>query len=156
MANTIAFPQTTTQQDISINGIFHAPRDLVFKAWTEAEHAKHWWAPRYFAVTACDIDLRPGGVWRARIESPDWGALWIRGTYVEIAAPERLSFTFATEDWYGQPGPETLVSVTFTDLGGLTMFSFSHGSFENDDNRNGHEDGWTSAFDVLAEYLATL
>jgi len=145
-----------TDLDLAINGVFNAPRDFVFKAWTEPAHAMHWWAPRHFSVTACEIDLRPGGAWRARMESADWGALWIGGTYLEIAAPERLSFTFATEDWYGQPGPETLVSATFSDLGGLTLFAFHQGRFEDSDTRNGHEDGWVSAFDVLAGYLTTL
>ena len=149
-------PSATTDRDLSIRGIFHAPRELVFKMWTEAAHAQQWWAPRHFTVTACSIDLRPGGAWRARIESPDWGVLWIGGVYLEIVAPERLSFTFYTEDWYGRPGPETLVSVTFSDLGEATLFSFQQGAFDDIDTRNGHEDGWASAFDVLAEYLARL
>ena len=156
MTALIATPIAVTDRDISIRGIFEAPRERVFQSWTEAEHARHWWAPRHFAVTACEIDLRPGGAWRARMESPDWGALWIGGTYVEIVPPERLVFTFATEDWYGKPGPETLVSVIFSDLGTMTLIDFHHGEFACTDTRNGHEDGWTSAFDVLAEYLATL
>jgi uncharacterized protein YndB with AHSA1/START domain len=90
------------------------------------------------------------------MESPDWGALWIRGRYLEIVPSERLVFTFATEDWYGQPGPETTVTVGLTDLGDMTLVDFHQGSFECPDTRNGHEDGWTSAFDVLAGYLATL
>jgi uncharacterized protein YndB with AHSA1/START domain len=154
MTALILSPATTTEHDISITGIFHAPRQRVFQAWTEAEHARQWWAPRHFVVTACEIDLRPGGNWRARMESPDWGALWIGGEYLEIAAPERLVFTFATDDLYGKPGPETLVTVTFSELGGATMFSFSQGPFDHDDTRGGHEDGWASAFDVLADYLA--
>jgi len=154
MTAMIANPTVTVDRDVLINGVFHAPRERVFQAWTEANHAKHWWAPRHFAVTACEIDLRSGGAWRVRIESPDWGVLWIGGTYLEIVAPERLVFTFATEDWYGEPGPETLVTVTFSDLGGKTMFTFSQGAFEDADTRNGHEHGWSSAFDMLAEYLA--
>ena len=146
---------TTTERDVSITGIFHAPRERVFAAWTEAEHARHWWAPRHFAVTACSLDLRPGGSWRARMESPDWGALWIGGEYLEVAAPERLVFTFATDDLYGKPGPETLVTVTFTELGGSTMFTFSQGPFADEETRLGHEHGWASAFDVLADHLAT-
>jgi uncharacterized protein YndB with AHSA1/START domain len=154
MTALIASPLAPTDRDLLISGVFHAPRARVFQAWTDAQQARHWWAPRYFAVTACEIDCRVGGTWRVRIESPDWGVLWIRGTYLEIVAPERLVFTFATEDWYGEPGPETLVTVTFSDLGGATMFTFSQGAFDDADTRNGHEDGWISAFDMLAEYLA--
>lgn len=154
MTAMILSPATTTDRDVSISGIFHAPRERVFRAWTEAEHARRWWAPRHFAVTGCAIDFRVGGSWRARMESPDWGALWIGGTYIEIAAPERLVFTFATDDLYGKPGPETLVRVTFTELGSATMFTFNQGPFDDDDTRRGHEHGWASAFDVLAEQLA--
>jgi uncharacterized protein YndB with AHSA1/START domain len=154
MTATIANPLAPVDRDLLIGGIFHAPRERVFQAWSEAEHARHWWAPRHFVVTACEIDFRVGGAWRVRIESPDWGVLWIGGTYLEIVAPERLVFTFATEDWYGEPGPETLVSVTFSELGARTMFTLSQGAFDDIDTRNGHEDGWLSAFDVLAGYLA--
>jgi uncharacterized protein YndB with AHSA1/START domain len=149
-------PQTTATHDLSIRGVFTAPREQVFAMFTEATHARHWWAPRHFTVTACEIDLQVGGLWRARMESPDWGALWIRGRYLEIVPSERLVFTFATEDWYGQPGPETTVTVGLTDLGHTTLVDFHQGDFECPDTRNGHEDGWTSAFDVLAGYLATL
>ena len=151
MTALIVSPQTTTDRDVSISGIFHAPRKRVFQAWTEAEHARRWWAPRHFAVTACAIDLQVGGTWRARMDSPDWGALWIGGEYLEIAAPERLVFTFATDDLYGKPGPETLVRVTFTELGSATMFTFNQSPFDDDGTRRGHEHGWASAFDVLAE-----
>lgn len=154
MTALIAAPRTQTGLDIQISGIFDAPRERLFRAWTEAALARQWWAPRHFAVTACEIDLRVGGAWKVRIESPDWGVLWIRGVYLEIAAPDRLAFTFATDDLYGQPGPETVVAVTFTDLGDATMFAFSQGPFDDEDTRHGHEDGWVSAFDVLAEQLS--
>ena len=153
MTTLILSPLTTTDRGVSISGIFHAPRERVFAAWTEAEHARRWWAPRHFAVTACALDLRLGGSWRARMESPDWGALWIGGQYREIVAPERLIFTFATEDLYGKPGPETLVTVTFTELGAAAMFAFSQGPFADEETRLGHEHGWLSALDVLADYL---
>lgn len=154
MTALVANPLAPADRDVLISGIFPAPRARVFQAWTDARHARHWWAPRHFAVTACEIDFRVGGAWRVRIESADWGVLWIRGAYLEIVAPERLVFTFATEDWYGEPGPETLVAVTFSDLGGTTMVTFSQGPFADIDTRDGHADGWSSAFDMLAAYLA--
>ena len=153
MGSTNRVPEMTAAFDLEIQGIFSAPRETVFRTWTEAEHAQYWWAPRHFVVTSCEIDLRIGGAWRARIESPNWGAMWIGGTYLDIAEPERLVFTFAADDMYGNPGPETVVSVTFTDLGSSTLISFRQGPFDGVENRDGHLDGWISAFDGLASYL---
>ena len=69
---------------------FDAPRDLVFKAWTERERLQEWWGPQGFGIRVAKLDLRPGGVFHYGMQTPDGREVWGRFAYREIAAPERL------------------------------------------------------------------
>src|SRR5712691_5788344 len=105
------------ERELTITRVFDAPRDLVFAAWTQPERAARWWGPQGFTTISCDMDVRPGGVWRRCMRSPDGTEHRKCGVYREIVEPERLVFTYADEDSEGNPGHETLVTVTFADLG---------------------------------------
>jgi uncharacterized protein YndB with AHSA1/START domain len=96
-----------------ITRVFDAPRSLVFKVWTQPEHLVRWWGPRGFTTPSCKMDVRAGGAYRTCIRSPEGKDYWMRGVYREIVEPDRLVFTFAWEVEEGQPGHETLVTVTF-------------------------------------------
>ena len=79
-----------------------------------------------------------------------------RGVYREVSAPERLVFTFAWEDGDGNPGHETLVTVTFADIGGKTELILHQAVFETASARDAHQIGWSSCLERFAEYLAAL
>ena len=77
--------------------------------------------------------------------------------YREVVEPERLAFTFAWDRDDGGRGHETLVTVTFADhQGGKTRMTFRQAVFESVGQRDGHQGGWNSAFDRLAEHVAGL
>ena len=154
MPPTLELPMTAKDLDLVIRRTIDAPRDEVFRAWTDPEHAKHWWAPRGFVTTFCEMDVRRGGAWRVCIAAPDWGEMWMQGSFVEIASDNRLVFTFAWDDETSVPSHETIVSVTFSSLGGRTLFTLHQSVFENSDARGGTEDIWMSAFERLADYLS--
>src|SRR6516162_4087700 len=78
-----------------VSRTFAAPRDLVFKAWSSAEHMKCWFSPEGFSVPEAEIDFRPGGVFDICMRSPQGQDYWSRGTYDEISPPDRLAFTSA-------------------------------------------------------------
>ncbi len=80
----------------------------------------------------------------------------MRGVYREIVEPERLVFTFVWEEADGTPGREMLVTVSLAEHDGKTRMTFHQALFESVEDRDGHRDGWSSSFDVLAEYLADL
>jgi len=142
--------------ELVINRVFDAPRDLVWKAWTDPEMMKEWSAPRGFTLPISEGDLRPGGAWRAQMRKDDGTELGLGGVYREIAAPERLVFTHVWMDENGKPGPETLVTVTFTDRGGKTEMNFRQSGFDSVESRDGHSEGWNECFDKLAELVAGL
>lgn len=146
--------ELSDQDDLVIIRIFQAPPALVFAAWTEPEHLAHWSGPQGFTTPHHEMDLRPGGRYRACLRSADGVDHWVQGVYREVQPPARLVMTHAWENEHGQPGLETLVTVTFAEAGpGLTRMHFRQSGFTSGDSRQGHQDGWSSSFDRLAKHL---
>jgi uncharacterized protein YndB with AHSA1/START domain len=96
---------------------FNAPARLVFAAWTEPEHLRHWRGPRGFELVACEVDLRVGGSYRFVHRAPDGSRHVFHGRYLEIERPSRLVSTFVYE---GAPETEALDEVTFDEDGATT------------------------------------
>ncbi len=145
---------TVAEHELTITRVFPAPRALVFKVWTEPAHMKEWWGPRGFTTLSCEVDLRPGGKWRTHSRSPEGQEYAEHGVFREIVPPERLVFTQAWENADGTPKHETLVTITFTEQGSKTLMNFHQGTFESVTSRDSHGEGWSSAFELLVEYLA--
>ena len=141
--------------ELVIERIFDAPRELVWKAWTEPEHLAQWWGPRGFTLPSCKVELRPGGAYRFHMRSPEGTEHRVHGVLREVVPPERFSYTWAWVDAQGESGPETLLTLTFGELGGKTKLTLHQAIFESVTARDQHRGGWNSALDCLAEYLAT-
>jgi uncharacterized protein YndB with AHSA1/START domain len=138
-----------------ITRVFDAPRELVFKLWADPAHAKHWMGPRGFTATHIEQDPRPGGAWRLCLRADDGSReLWQGGVFREIVEPERLVYSFAWDGEDGRRGHETLVTITFAEHQGKTKMTFRQAVFESVGQRDGHQGGWNSSFDRLAEYAA--
>jgi len=146
----------SAERVLVIERVFDAPRDLVFRAWTEPRHLVHWYGPRGFTVPSYMLDLQPGGAWRSCMLSPEGREYWVRGVFREIVEPERLVFTYAHENEDGVRGHETLVTVTFVDHGEKTQLTLHQAIFESIKDRDAHQGGWRSALDCLTEYLGTV
>lgn len=145
----------TAERELVVTRVFDAPRRLVFKAWTQPEHAARWWAPQGFTTISCEMDVRPGGAWRRCMRSPDGSEHRKRGVYREIVEPERLVFTYASEDLDGNFSHETLVTVTFADEGGKTRLTLRQTGFETVAACASHQGGWASSLERFAEYLVS-
>ncbi|MBA2686020.1 MAG: SRPBCC domain-containing protein [Gemmatimonadaceae bacterium] len=148
--------------ELTITRTFNAPRDLVWKLFTEPEHLMNWMGPRGFTPMNFTQDARVGGSWRGMLH-PDKDNphtqkdLWQGGVFREVTPPERVSYTFAWEEGSdGMPGKETLVTLDFADLGEKTRLTFTQSGFTSESERDGHDGGWNSAFDKLDDYVATL
>jgi uncharacterized protein YndB with AHSA1/START domain len=165
-----AAPNLSASEDLvlEITRVFNAPRELVFKAFTDPVHAMKWMGPREFPAHHVEADLRPGGKWRIGLRASDavtdhrrGAEIWQGGVYKEVAPPERLVWTsrWDAEPWNddGARNPETLVTITFAEEGtGKTRMMFRQAAFDTKSNRDGHVGGWNSAFDRLAELLQEL
>jgi uncharacterized protein YndB with AHSA1/START domain len=140
---------------LTITRVFDAPRSLVFGAFVDPKQAPQWMGPRNHPVAQLESDVRPGGAWRACLRAADGSReLWQGGVYREVVPGERLVFTFAWDEEDGGRGPGTLVTIIFADQAGKTLMSFRQGDFNTEANRDGHRNGWNSAFDRLADTFA--
>ena len=154
------------EQALVITRVFDAPRELVFRAWSEPERAMRWWGPKGFTTPVCKIDFRVGGKFLNCMRSPDGKDYWSTGVYREIVEPERIVCTDSFADaegnvvpasHYGMVGDfpmEMLVTVTFEDQGGKTKLTLRHAGMPAGENREGANQGWNESFDKLAEYVA--
>lgn len=162
MSTATVSPNAATHE-LNITRVFDAPRELVWKVWTDPEHMKNWAGPRQFYATNIESDRRAGGKWRLRLQSDGFDTgdgvlrkldLWQGGVNREVVEPERLVYTFK---WDQNPGlaenVETVVTVTFEEHGGKTLMNFHQAFFVTSGDRDGHMRGWNSAFDKLEDYL---
>lgn len=148
---------TTAAPELLITRLYDAPRQLVFDAWTLPEHLTQWQAaPMGFTVTVTESDIRPGGGFLLCMRSPDGVDHWLKGVYREVVSPERLVFTHIWLDAQGNPGPETVVTITLAEAGRQTRLTLHQTGFTSVGSRDGHDQGWTSTLDRLDGYLAEL
>ena len=142
-----------TDRELIITRDLKAPREQVFAAWTDPARAALWWAPVGFTLLTFEMDPRPGGQWLRSMKSAS-GAVYVKhGVYREVIRPEKLSFTYNTEDEAGEVDPETLVTVTLADLGGgRTRLTLHHTGFDTVPLRDDHGTGWNGAMDRLTAF----
>ncbi|HEX7030679.1 MAG TPA: SRPBCC domain-containing protein [Gammaproteobacteria bacterium] len=150
----IANRESEAGRTLDLARTFDAPRDLVFRMWTDPEHFAQWCAPARFVITGTRIDLRRGGVWWSDMRAPDGETCAASGVYREIVPPERLVFTYAHEMPDGSRGPETLVTVTFEEQQGKTNLRLHQSVFDSVENRVAHVMGWNECLDRLDARLA--
>ena len=147
--------------ELSITRVFDAPRELVYEAFSNPDHARQWAGPRGFVATHFEQDARPGGRWRACLHQTEaWRHgrtipdLWQGGVFKEIVPPERVVYTFAWDGQGGQPTRETVITIHFTELDGdRTKMDFHQAFFDSVEQRDGHNRGWNSAFDCLNDFV---
>jgi len=141
--------------EIALTRIFNAPRQVVYRAFSEPEILKRWFGPRGWTLVACKIDARVGGSFRFILRAPDGRELGMHGTYRELSPPERSVHTEGFDDFPG----ESVVTSKFTERNGQTTLvaTIRYASKEIRDAviRSGMEHGAAESYDKLAELLAT-
>ncbi len=153
----------TEEQGVVIERVFDAPRELVWRAWTEPEHFMRWYGPSSMTSSACEIDFRVGGRHLFGMRSPDGQEYWSSGVYREIVPFERFVTTDSMADEHGNVVGmgddvplETTVTVTLEDLGGgKTKLTLRQAGWPDDSMAAGASGGWNEAFDKLAADLAS-
>jgi uncharacterized protein YndB with AHSA1/START domain len=151
--------------DLIITRIFDAPRELVWKAWTEPGHLMRWWGPKGYTSPVCEIDLKVGGKYLYCMRSPEGKEFWSTGVYQEIVPPERLVMTDSFADKDGNVVPashygmgddfplELQITLTFEEQDGKTKMTLRHVGFPAGQMKEMAGAGWNESFDKLAESL---
>ncbi len=147
---------STADREIVLSRVFDAPRELVFRAFTDQRHVAEWWGPNAFTITIREMDVRPGGVWRFVMHGPDGTDYDNRIRFREVLEPERLVFEHGSDD-PSDPGFE--VTVTFDAEGDKTRLTMRqlHATAEARDHvvREYHAiEMGNQSLDRLAGYLA--
>lgn len=157
-----------------ITRLFDAPRELVFRAWTEPRHVSQRWGPPVFTCPVCDLDVRPGGAYRIVMRGPDGTDYPVKGVYREIARPERLVMTMDCSEhpkaWHDlinpnrekgdtNPAGEMLETVTFEEVGAKTKVTVrirpKNAAIRDAMVEMGMNEGWSLSLDRLEPLLAS-
>ncbi|MFL6688984.1 MAG: SRPBCC domain-containing protein [Alphaproteobacteria bacterium] len=138
---------------LTVMRTFDAPRDTVWAAWIDFNHATHFDGPPGHPMKSMRSDLRVGGKWR-NVMRYEGRELPQGGIYREIKVPEVLSFTFAWETDDGMKRVETLVTVSFEEIApAKTRLTLQQGVFPTTQTRDGHRAGWHRMIDGFAQFL---
>lgn len=162
--------ENKSDKELFIHRIFDAPREMVWKAFTDPEMTKLWFGPRTFTTPYSSIDLRVGGKYVNCMRSPDGADYWSTGEYKEIVPFEKFVMTdsFADEhgnvvnaSYYGMNPEfpmESIVTFTFEDLDDKTGFAMRYEDANPipDDDLINMTAGWNESIDKLAEYFAQI
>ena len=145
------------KQEITSTVILDAPRELVFKAYTDPKLFARWWGPRRYKIEVDKFDSRRGGEWRVVHVGEDGSRHGFRGVNHDVVAPERIVATFEYE---GVPGHVALQTATFEPLGNKTRI-VAQNVFQSVADRDGMvasgmQEGSDASYDRLAELLAKL
>ncbi len=148
----MAKPNPSPVATLHLTRTFTAPREKIFRAWTDPETVKKWFGPVGYSTPSAEVDLRVGGQYRLGMRKlPDGEIFYLTGAYREVRPPEKLVYTWR---WESQPElGETRVTVMFRNRGNSTDVAVTHELFPTEKARDDHDEGWNSSLDRLAQAL---
>lgn len=145
--------QAVGNAGLDIRRVVRAPKDRVFRAWTNAPDVVKWWGPGPVTCPDAEFDLTVGGRYRIANREPDGTIIMIRGAFEEIAPPHRLVYS-----WFMNAEPSagggSRVTVEFRDHAEGTEILIRHERLATTDIAENHRLGWEGCLDKLAAYLA--
>jgi uncharacterized protein YndB with AHSA1/START domain len=136
--------------EFRISRVFDAPKSLVFEAWSKAEHVSRWFTPAPLTTPVCEVDLRPGGVFRVVMRAPDGQEFPMDAHFTEVLPGERIVFDATIHG-----GLQVHTTVTFTEYEGKTTLTAHQVYSERSDATRGAPEGWNATLNQLAEHLKT-
>ena len=141
--------------ELTLTRVIDAPRERVFKAWSEPEQVARWFAPQPYSLPKCEMDFRPGGRFVMTMRSPEGVEHPFTGVYREIDFPSKLVWTGEFPDG---PAEQMRTTITFEAVGKKTKLT-AHQSFsvltpETEPRAKGAQQGWTATLDQLASFCA--
>ncbi|MBL0898547.1 MAG: SRPBCC family protein [Reyranella sp.] len=153
---TASFP---ADRELVLTRLIDAPREKLYRAWTEPELLKQWFAPRPWTTPVVELDVRPGGSVLFVMRSPEGQDMPNHGVYLEVVPNQRLVTTDAfTRAWEPSAKPFMLLIVTFEDEGGKTRYTarVRHWTVEDKEahEKMGFHEGWGICADQLAALVA--
>jgi uncharacterized protein YndB with AHSA1/START domain len=143
---------SSSELTLELQRVLPASRETVWTAMTEPALLARWWGPAGFTCPSIEMDLRVGGAYRIAMQPPDGELFHLRGEFLVVEPPSRLSYTFVWEE----PDPddrETVATLTLRDLEGSTELSLVQRPFLTEARRALHDGGWTDGMERLHDVL---
>ena len=148
---------SVADRELVLTRVIDAPREKVFRAWTDPALLVRWFAPLPWTTPHAELDVRPGGATLIVMRGPDGKDLPNRGVYLEVVESERLVFTDAyTKAWEPSPKPFMTVILTFEDLGGKTRYTARVRHWTAADRETHEKMGFHQGWGLCADQLAAL
>ena len=153
--------ESAEAREFELTRVFDAPRDLVFKVWTDPRYVTLWWGLEGTSVPRCEMDVRAGGSWRIDMRTPGGTTYPNSGLFLEVVENKRLVYTDVSDPespaWKGAPPGERLNTVTFEKAGNGTRVTlrvqFKSSADRDFFFRTGFRDGLAQSLDRLARLL---
>jgi len=161
------------EREFMISRVFDAPREQLWRAWTDPKQMTRWWGPKGFTNPVCELDVRVGGAYRLTMRSGDGVDYPITGVFREVAAPERLVMTMDCtghpKEWHDMVKPnrapgdhnpvgEMIQTVTFENVGGKTRLTvrtrFQSAAIRDAMVKVGMNEGWSQSLERLDAVVA--
>jgi uncharacterized protein YndB with AHSA1/START domain len=154
-------PVTESRQwDLVMTRTFDAPRELVFKAWTDPKQVQQWWGPHGFTNPRCEVDARPGGAIRIDMRGPNGMVYPMKAVFEEVTEPERLVFVTSALDDQGNSMFDVRNTVTLVDRRGKTELTLQARVVRTTavapQYLEGMEVGWSQSLERLEAYVRSL
>jgi uncharacterized protein YndB with AHSA1/START domain/predicted enzyme related to lactoylglutathione lyase len=153
-------PPPLSERELVLTRVLEAPREVVFRAWTDAKKLPEWWGPHGMTTPVCEMDPRPGGIFKTVMRDPSGTEYPNQGVFLEVVVPERIVFTDAYEPgWVPSLEPFMTAVVTFEEQpGGKTKLT-ARALHRSVGDRKRHEEmgfhqGWGEMLDRLAAAIA--
>lgn len=144
--------------DLVLERVIDVPRELVWRAWTEPEHLKKWFTPAPWKTIDCEIDLRPGGMFRTVMLSPEGQEFPNLGCFLEVVPQEKLVFTDALTPGYRPADKPFFTAIVLLEAQGSGTKYTAIAIHKDESGRKTHEDmgfadGWGKALDQLVAHV---
>ena len=139
---------------LQIKRIIDAPRNRVYAAWTDPAQLRDWFGPEDVQTEDLIVDARVGGAFRWDLTNSEGEKMCCRGEYRELQPNKKVVFTWQWQDDEDWENRESVVTVELSDCDGGTELRLSHEQLPNEQSRDGHTRGWTSALDKLERFVS--
>jgi uncharacterized protein YndB with AHSA1/START domain len=150
----------SSQWDLVMTRTFDAPRELVFKAWTDPKHVQQWWGPHGFTNPRCEVDARRGGAIHIDMRGPNGVVYPMKAVFEEVTEPERLVFVTSALDDRGNSMFDVRNTVIFADRRGKTELTLQarvvRATAVAPQYLEGMQVGWSQSLERLQAYVRSL